>query len=341
MGMTSRELVYRTMEFRNRDGRAPREMWALPWAWSRYGDELRRLQEEFPSDTTGVGANKRQPKTEGNPYAVGTYVDPWGCRFVNNHEGVHGEVKEPIVALEDENWDDTSAVNFPYEWLEVDVDSANAQCRQTDRFVGAGACPRPFEQLQFMRTSEQLFVDLAFMPSGLRSFMSRMHTFYCDVLEAWAKTEVDALSFMDDWGSQNALLINPELWRKIFKPMYKDYIDIAHRAGKKATMHSDGHILSIYPDLVELGLDSINSQIFCMGVENLKPFAGRICFNGEVDRQELLSFASVEDVRKAVRSVHEHLWKDGGCFAQCEFSAGNRPENVRAVYETWAEVLPG
>lgn len=31
-GMTSKELVLRTLEFRNTEGRAPRQLWTLPWA---------------------------------------------------------------------------------------------------------------------------------------------------------------------------------------------------------------------------------------------------------------------------------------------------------------------
>ena len=70
------------------------------------------------------------------------------------------------------------------------------------------------------------------------------------------------LMFMDDWGAQNDLLISPVRWRKLFKPLYKDYIDIVHHHDKKAFMHSDGNILRVLPDLIELGLDAINSQIF-------------------------------------------------------------------------------
>ena len=95
------------------------------------------------------------------------------------------------------------------------------------------------------------------------------------ILERWTQTDVDALFFMDDWGAQQALLISPELWRQVFKPMYRDYIDIAHGAGKAAFMHSDGHTLAILPDLIELGLDAINAQIFCMGLEPLARIAGR------------------------------------------------------------------
>ena len=338
--MTSRELVLRTLEFENKDGRVPRDMWVLPWAGMHYPVELSAIQRDFPGDFfTPDPCIKEKGVSEGDAYKLGRHIDAWGCIFENKAEGYVGEVKEAIVSVEDEesDWDDTSRVHFPLEWLGMDVGQINAQCRASDKFAFAAACPRPFEQLQFIRTTEQLYMDLALLPPGLTRFIGRMHGFYCDLLEKWAKTEVDALNIMDDWGSQNSLLIDPAMWRRIFKPLYKDYIDIAHRAGKKIFMHSDGHILSIYPDLIELGLDAINSQLFCMGLENLKPFAGKITFYGEIDRQNILPYASVDEVKAAVCSVRETLWADGGAIAQCEFGVGAKPENVRAVYEAWAK----
>ena len=74
---------------------------------------------------------------------------------------------------------------------------------------------------------------------------------------------------MDDWGSQNSLLINPKTWVKIFKPLYKDYINIAKKHGKKTFMHSDGYTLEVIPHLIDVGLDAINTQIFCIGLEKL------------------------------------------------------------------------
>lgn len=79
----------------------------------------------------------------------------------------------------------------------------------------------------------------------------------------------------------------------------------------------------------------MNSQIFCMGVENLTPFAGRITFWGEIDRQWLLPRGAPDDIDRAVRQAHEHLWRKGGCIAQCEFGAGAKPENVRQMFESW------
>ena len=120
--------------------------------------------------------------------------------------------------------------------------------------------------------------------------------------------------------------------------MYKDFIDIAHKHGKRIFMHSDGYIVDILPDLIDLGLDAVNSQIFCMGLDRLEQFRGKITFWGEIDRQNLLPYASTEEIRKAVRGVYEKLWDGGHCIAQLEFGPGAKPENVRAAFDEWMKL---
>ena len=337
--MTSRELVYATLEFRNKSGRVPRQMWLLPWAETHHVDMIKKIQTEFEEDIVTAPVSLKKPTvTKGDPYKVGEYIDDWGCRFSNIHEGIFGEVKEALV--KDEEWADMDNIHIPVEWLDFDVDEVNAFCRNTDKFVLSGHCPRPFEQLQFIRTTQELYMDLMDPSENMLAFMKKMHTFYCDLIEKWAKTEIDGIYFMDDWGSQQSLLINPKLWDEYFRPMYKDFIEIAKRYGKKTFMHSDGYTLDIYPRMIELGLDAFNTQIFCMGLDKLEQFKGKITFWGEIDRQHLLPEGTAQDIEKAVKEVYDRLWCDGGCIAQCEFGAGAKPENVYAVYQTWDSLRP-
>ncbi len=329
----SREIVYDTLNFK-RPERVPRHLWVLSWAKINFPEALEKIRTDFPDDLAGApGYYRNQPPTQGHPEEPGEYIDEWGCRFINHSRGHIGEVKEPLVKADD--WSDWKDLRFPEELLSINTEQINRFCRNTDKFVLSGRTPRPFERLQFLRTSELLYMDLADIPPEMTAFMNKLHSFYCELLEKWAATEVDGLAFMDDWGSQNTLLINPKLWRQVFKPFYRDYIDIAHKNGKKIFMHSDGHILDIIPDLCELGLDALNSQIFCMGIENLEQFRGKICFWGEMDRQYMLTEASPDQVIEAVGRIGGTLWKDGGCIAQCEFGPGAKPENVRAVFEGW------
>lgn len=101
------------------------------------------------------------------------------------------------------------------------------------------------------------------------SMLQRIHQHHLRELEFWVKTDVDGIQFMDDWGAQDQLLIPPTIWRDLFKPMYRDYCGLAHAHGKLTFMHSDGHISEIYPDLVEVGVGALNSQLFCMDLADL------------------------------------------------------------------------
>lgn len=330
--MNSRSLVKKTIGFDN-PPRIPRHLWTLPWAKLHYEKELAAIQDRFSDDICwSPNCLKQQPKVSGVPYNEGEYIDEWGCVFENRQAGIVGEVKVPLLA----SWNDLDKVRIPTEFLNIDIEQINAFCMSSTSFVLAGCAPRPFERLQFIRGTDNIFIDLIDQPSQLIELVNKLHQFYLAECQLWAKTDVDGLFFMDDWGSQNALLIAPELWRKLFKPLYKDYIDIAHQHGKYAFMHSDGYIKEILPDFIEIGLDAINCQIFCMDVADLgRKFKGKITFWGEIDRQHILSNATRDEVTRAVQLVKSSLYHNGGVIAQCEFGPGAKPRNVYTVFETW------
>ncbi|MDL5057452.1 uroporphyrinogen decarboxylase family protein [Geitlerinema calcuttense NRMC-F 0142] len=335
--ITPREIVYRTLNFDN-PPRPPRDMWDLPLSRWTYPGEFAALQRDFPSDIQVISPVFQNPLREkGDPYEIGIYTDSWGCDFENIQRGVIGEVKNPPL----KDWaTDRNKVHIPTEWLSMDTELINRQCAETNRFTLMGHIPRPFEQLQFIRGTAELYMDLADPPTEMLTFLKEMRDFYCEYLMLWAKTDVDALFFMDDWGSQKSLLISPKLWREFFKPIYRDFAQIAHSAGKKIFMHSDGCILDIYPDLVEIGIDALNSQIFACPLINWSNLPGKSLFGGEIDRQDLLVNGPCARIDEAVRKVHRHLWKNGGCFAHCSFDAGSKPPFVRQVYESWNSLFP-
>jgi len=298
-------------------------------------DRLGEIQTEFPDDIIWdmPVPYKEKPKVTGDAYEPGKYIDEWGCEFTSIRRGYVGEVKNFLV--NGENWEDADNVSFPEELLNIRVEKVNEYCAKTDKFVLQTDFVRPFERLQFIRGTANLYMDIATENGGMLKFARKLHEFNCAVMETWAKTNVDALFMMDDWGSQQDLLINPGAWVKLFKPMYADYCAIARKHGKKIFMHSDGNTLKIIPHLVEIGVDAANLQLFCIGVDNLRPFRGKLTFWGEIDRQWILPHGTPDDVKSAVRSVYEHLWNDGGCVAQCEFGPGARPENVYEVFSAW------
>ena len=330
---TSRQIVLDTVNFAN-PSRVPHQIWDVPWTYMTYPEQMKAIRERFPDDIVWCPRFLRaEAPTKGEQYEVGQYVDEWGCVFENRQKGIIGEVKDSLVC--EEEWEDGDQIRTPVEFLDLDVDAINAYCHNTDQFVLAGSSVRPFERMQFFAGTEKVLMDLLLQPDGMLEVLKRTHELFCQELEAWAKTDVDGLFIQDDWGTQRNLLISPKLWVELFKPCYADYAAIAKKYGKKLFMHSDGYILDIIPHLIEIGVDALNSQIFCIGLEKLEQFRGKITFWGEIDRQYLLSRGTQEEVRQAVDKVRSLLWQSGGCIAQVDFGVGTKPENVIAALEAW------
>lgn len=337
--MTSRERMYRTLEFNHPD-RVPRDLWMIPIATIEHGAEtLKAFRQRWPGDIIQCSAGKpRALRGYGDMTELGDSMDEWGCKFHNIYRGIMGEVKEPLV----DDWSKLDLVQPPRELLQVDIAAANAFCRSSDQFILASGWGRTWERIQFLRGTENVMMDLAEESPEFFELLNRVHTFYRDQFAAWAQTECDALVHMDDWGSQRALLISPDQWRRIFKPLYAEYVQIAHARKKKFFLHSDGQIQAIYPDLIEIGVDAVNSQLFCMDIEELGRTArGKITFWGEIDRQHILPWGTPEEARAAVRRVAENLRpKDtgGGVIAQFELTSKAKLANAEAIYEEWERV---
>ena len=334
--MTSRERVVRCLNFDCPD-RAPRDLWYLAGVHmlraAEVADVLARFPGDFESPRVPYGKSERM---RGTPAEVGRYTDEWGCEWTVAEIGVCGEVKKPPLA----DWSALKTFSPPWEILDnADFKQTNAHCAASSKFVKAGTGVRPFERMQFLRGTENLLMDLSAQPPELFALRDMLHEFNLRELDLWIKTDVDAIGMMDDWGAQASLLISPDLWRSFFKPMYREYCDLIKGAGKYVFFHSDGHIRAIIPDLIEIGVDALNSQLFCMDIEEIgRSFQGKITFWGEICRQHILPFGTVEDVRAAVRRARRALDKGaGGVIAQCEWGIRDPLENITAVFETWLE----
>jgi uroporphyrinogen decarboxylase len=109
--------------------------------------------------------------------------------------------------------------------------------------------------------------------------------------------------------------------------------------GKFFMLHSDGYILDIIEHLVDLEIDAVNSQLFCMDIEEIgRRFKGKITFWGEISRQHVLCNPDIEITRQAVRKVKSHLFDErGGVIAQCSYEGKGIPDSIMTVYEEWAK----
>jgi len=339
MSIKGRELVKKIISQEEVD-RLPRDLWTVPYIGMFRQEELNRFWKMYPGDFTGPAGihygNSRY--FGGEPYRKGKYIDSFGCEWEVMEDGVAGEVKNPVIKTQA----DLDSYKLPWEMLDEMTYSGQTQAyKETDLFVLCGSNVRPFERMQFLRGTEQLFIDIVTEDPIFLKMKEMLHEFYVRELKMLAQLALDGINFMDDWGTQISLLISPEAWRKHFKPMYKEYCDIIHKSGKYVFFHSDGHTEAIYDDVVEIGVDAYNSQLFCMDIEKLaEKYKGKITFWGELDRQNILPFGTEEEVRESVRRIKRAMLtpKRTGFIAELSWETVTPLSNVIAAYDEFDRI---
>ena len=335
--MNSRERVNRAIEFNNPD-RVPISHAVLPAAQLKYGEPLAEILTEFKDDF-GWDFMNDLPYDEYPPlYKEGRNIDDFGTVWQVERAGICGiPVEPPIKNLEnikDYKWPKVFSAGPPsgrqYSGHMIDGEG---------QWYPRGAWITYFEQMQQLRGMENFLMDIVYESKELLQFMDDMLAFNLAWIDRWIGLDYDGLQFADDWGEQNRLLIKPDSWRRLFKPVYAEMFKKVKDAGMHVWYHTDGHINEIFPDLIEIGADVINCQIAVIGhdwiAENVR---GRVTIRTDIDRQHVLPFGSPAEVKEEVQRTFDACGgKEGGIVACGEIGPDVPLENIQAMYEAFLE----
>jgi uroporphyrinogen decarboxylase len=192
---------------------------------------------------------------------------------------------------------------------------AIARLRETtDCFVLAPFYASLFEKAWFLRGMENLLVDMALHQEYCESLFERIVTADLMMLEMMLSADVDGVLLGCDWGSQQALLMGPDHWRRYIGPRHARMFRRIRAAGKYAFLHSCGNLQAVLPEVVEMGVQVLNPlQPECMDIRAVKRhFGGALAFWGGISTQRTLPAGSPDDVRREVREVAALLGAGGG-----------------------------
>jgi uroporphyrinogen decarboxylase len=109
----------------------------------------------------------------------------------------------------------------------------------------------------------------------------------------------------DDVAMASGMIVGPATWREFFKPRLAEIIRAARSVAPDLIVfyHSDGDFSSILPDLVEIGVDTINPvQPDCMDALAIRrSFGDKLSVWGAVGTAALWTWGTAEDVAAEVR----------------------------------------
>lgn len=167
-----------------------------------------------------------------------------------------------------------------------------------------------------LRGYAQMLTDLWDDPELAESILEIPYQYHLSAAKRLVEMGVDMIWIGDDVGTQRAMLMSPAHWRQYLKPRMANFISSlkAINPGVKVAYHSDGNILPIIPELVDMGLDILNPvQPLCMDPSALKrDFGDRLCFWGTIDEQQTLPYGTPQDVRDEVLTRLRTIGRGGG-----------------------------
>jgi uroporphyrinogen decarboxylase len=189
-------------------------------------------------------------------------------------------------------------------------------------------------------------VDLARKPAFVEELLERITEIQVRLAQRFAALGVDGGYFGDDYGAQKHLLFSPRTWRELFKPRLARMFAVFRETGVPVILHSDGDIAEIVPDLVEIGLTTLNPvQPEVLDHAWLKrTFGDRVSFYGGVSTQTVLPQGTPAEVRSAVETCVQTLAADGSGLVVApshRLTADMPMENVDALLAAFAALGEG
>ncbi len=179
----------------------------------------------------------------------------------------------------------------------------------------------PLERAFAMQGMDTFLMNMALYPEfaeallwKLQDVCKQLMGYFLDALGP----NVDIIKIGDDLGTQQSLLMSPDMYRRVLKPIHADWIEfIKDRTDAKLMFHTDGDVFPLIDDFVEMGIDILNPIQTSAGkmsdLEALRDrYGSKIVFCGAIDTQRILPLGTPAEIRAEVGRVIDILGPGGG-----------------------------
>lgn len=353
--MNSRERAFLAIKHRAGD-RIPVDFWATRAVIKNLETTTGRSQDEF-LDYHGVDFRYIQGPRYTGP-ALAEETDIWGVRRRTLAAGKESRAEDYNDVLDPPlgNAENAADVEKFAHWPDPDMfdyrvieNQCDAILKKNRVVVFMGDRLNRVAQLKpamYLRGTENIFMDLALRPEIAGAIFKKIRAFYLVYLERIlraARGKIDIVLTGDDFGAQNGLLVSVLMWREFIKPGFAEYIGVIKRHNAIAMHHTCGAVADIIPDMIESGLDilqSIQPEAAGMALAGLKKKFGRnLCFQGGISIQKTMPYGTAQEVKAEVRRIAGIIKPDGGyifCTSH-NLQADTPVRNIIALMEAYQE----
>ncbi len=302
------------------------------------------LMEKLGNDLIAVGPCYQEDRPVINT-PEGLQVNEWGMVFKDT--GLYGEFYDfPLQHAESVN----DILNYPFpdpfaKGRFEDAGRVMSKYSKSHAMIGEMETTI-FETCWYLVGLEKFLMDLMIVPPYLEVLLDRVMQVNLNLARQLVGMGVDIIWLGDDFGTQSGMIMDPDTWRRFFKPrMHFIFTELKKiNPEVKIAWHSCGSFLPIVPDFIEIGLDILNPlQPLAQGNDPAyfkKTWGKQLSFFGAIDVQHLLPFESPEYIKKEVKRIASVLGEGGGYIAAPahNIQPDTSVENILAMFDAIKEL---
>jgi len=259
-------------------------------------------------------------------------LNEWGYHFLQLDDGTMGQPDEAVFPT----WESMAGFAWPGGHRAERLARLDAfKERAGDRYRLGGLGLTGFTLYTFLRGFENAMTDFVAEPERSGELLDRIFGHETFMIEVAAEAGLHGVHFADDWGTQDGLIISPDLWRAVFKERYRRQFARAHELGLHVWFHCCGNIGAILEDFHEAGVDVMNvSQPNVVDIAGAgAALRGRQCFMVPISYQTVSISGTPEEIHAEAQRLYDALGtSDGGFIGYVEEYGcmGMSEENYRA-----------
>ncbi len=192
------------------------------------------------------------------------------------------------------------------------------------------------EVMRAVRRFEDCMVDLALNTAEINKLADMIAEHDRALMEYYVAAGVDGVIVGDDLGTQEALMLSRDMFRRFFMPRYEYVFEPVREAGLDILFHTCGQVWEVLPDLAELGVNAIWPQINLYDWPSLRVRCRdlHLAIQLHPERSHIMTFGTPEVVTRHVDDlVAAFRPQEGGSWLYIEIDNGFPWENVEALFE--------
>ena len=160
-----------------------------------------------------------------------------------------------------------------------------------------------WEQLHYMMGFEEALVSLLLQPDAVYECMDAIADFWIDAMRrSYKYLKPDFIMFFDHIATHQGLLMSPDVYRNVIKPVQKKVYHAIAELGAIPEMHVDGYIEDVIPDFVDVGVRAIQPFQVMNDINRYKDEYGLLAIGGwDAFGPGNMEDATEEEIRSSVR----------------------------------------